>query len=64
MGDKTVTHDRDALPQDEWPNDDEANDTTLAYAATDDLHGSGSGCAGAVLVLTIITIAFFWTRAR
>jgi hypothetical protein len=59
-----MTDDSDELPEDEWPNDDEANDIMLAYAATDDLPTSGSGCAGAVFVLTIITIAFFWTLAR
>ena len=44
-------------------NDDEANDIMLAYAATEDSHGSGSGCAGVILILTVTIIgllkAFF-----
>lgn len=58
-----MTDDYDELPEDECPNDDEANDIMLAYAATDDSHGSGTGCAGVVLVLTIITFAFVWIIA-
>lgn len=53
--------DRDDLQENEWPNDDEANDIMLAYAATDDSHGSASGCAGVVLILTSSTIALVWT---
>ena len=56
-----MIEDRDETPEDEWPNDDEANDIVLAYAATDDSHTSSSGCAGAVLVLTLISFALIWT---
>lgn len=54
----------DDLPEDDWPNDDEANDIMLSYAATDDLHSSGSGCAGVVLLLTIFTFALIWNVVR
>ena len=53
--------DCEELPEDEWPNDDEANDVMLAYAATDDSDGSTSGCAGVILILTITTIALIVT---
>jgi hypothetical protein len=43
--------DCDDRQEDEWPNDDEANDIMLAYAAREDSHGSGSGCAGVALIL-------------
>ncbi|MBK8464922.1 MAG: hypothetical protein IPL32_03745 [Chloracidobacterium sp.] len=49
--------DSDDKQEVEWPNDDEANDITLAYAAADDSHGSGSGCAGVVLTLTVTVLA-------
>lgn len=49
------------VPDDKWPNDDEANDIMLAYAATDDAQGSGSGCAGVVLILIVIIIALMWS---
>jgi hypothetical protein len=52
------------LLEDEWPNEVEANDVMLAYEATDDTHGSGSGCAGLVLVLTITASAFAWILVR
>lgn len=55
-----MTDDYDDLPEDDWPNDDEANDIMLAYAATEDSHGSKSGCAGVVLVLTLPTSALVW----
>lgn len=45
--------DCDERQEDEWPNDDEANDVMLAYAATEDSHGSGSGCAGVTLILIV-----------
>lgn len=53
--------DHDEPQEDEWPNDDEANDIMLAYAATDDSHGSGSGCAGVFLVLTLISAVLVWS---
>lgn len=58
-----MTDECDELQDDDWPNDDEANDIMLAYEATDDLSGSGSGCAGVVLFLTII-IALLWVLVR
>lgn len=59
-----MTDECDEMPDDDWPNDDEANDIMLAYAATDDLKPSGSGCAGVVLVLMIFTFALVWTFVR
>ena len=59
-----MTDECDDLPEDDWPNDDEANDIMLAYAATDDLNPSGSGCAGVVLVLTMITFTLIWSVLR
>ena len=50
-------NDCDELPDEEWPNDDEANDIVLAYAADDVPAGSGSGCAGVVLILIIVLTA-------
>lgn len=50
----------DGEQEGEWPNDDEANDVMLAYAATDDSHSSGSGCAGVVLFLIVPLIALFY----
>jgi len=52
------------LLEDEWPNEVEANDVMLAYEATDDTHGSGSGCAGLVLVFTITGFAIAWILVR
>ncbi len=52
-----MTDECDDLPEDEWPNDDEANDIILAYETMEDPNGSGSGCAGVVLVLTVLLIA-------
>ncbi|MGD9564013.1 MAG: hypothetical protein AB7F88_18315 [Pyrinomonadaceae bacterium] len=40
----------DELPEDDWPDVDEANDVILENAATDYPRGSGSGCAGVVLM--------------
>lgn len=54
----------DDTPEDDWPNDDEANDVMLAYEATDDLRDSRSGCAGVVVALTFIAFALVWTLAR
>ncbi len=51
----------DEPPDDDWPTEDEANDIILAYEATDDLRGSGSGCAGVVLILTLTTISLVWS---
>lgn len=45
--------DRDRWPIDEWPNDDEANDIMLTYAADDDHDIAGSGCAGVIMILII-----------
>lgn len=59
-----MTDECDELQDDDWPNDDEANDIMLAYAATDDLNSSDSGCAGVVLVSTIIIFALVWTIVR
>ena len=53
--------DHDEPQEDEWPNDDEANDIMLAYAAADDSRGLRSGCAGVFLVLTIISCALVWS---
>lgn len=52
-----MVDDCDTEQGDEWPNDDEANDIMLAYEATDDSHGPGSGCAGVVLILIATLIA-------
>ena len=49
--------DSDDSNEDEWPNDDEANDVMLAYAATDDSHSSVSGCAGVLLILILTMVA-------
>lgn len=57
-----MTDDCDDDAQNEWPDDDEANDIMLAYEATEPSHGSGSGCAGVVLILTIAIIASLWIR--
>ena len=46
--------------EDEWPNDDEANDIMLAYAATEETSDPRSGCAGGVRVLCITILAFAW----
>jgi hypothetical protein len=54
----------DEMHDDEWPNDDEANDIMLAYEATGDLRDSRSGCAGVVLVMTLITFSLFWVLVR
>lgn len=56
-----MSDDCDELPEDEWPNDDEANDIMLAYAATEDSHRSGSGCSGVILILTMTALALVWT---
>ncbi len=47
---------------DEWPNDDEANDIMLAYAADEEggRPGSGTGCAGAVLTFVLFVFAMVW----
>lgn len=50
----------DNLQEDEWPTDDEANDVMLAYAATEDSHGSGPGCVGVVLILIVTLIALLY----
>jgi hypothetical protein len=50
----------DEMREDDWPNDDEANNIILAYAAEDELKTSRSGCAGAVLAITFITFSFIW----
>lgn len=42
-----------AIDHDEWPNDDEANDIMLAYAADDDPDSAVSGCAGVIMILII-----------
>ncbi|MGE3468444.1 MAG: hypothetical protein AB7J13_16100 [Pyrinomonadaceae bacterium] len=49
--------DHDDPNEDDWPNDEEANDVMLAYAATDGSYGSGSGCAGVILISIVTTIA-------
>lgn len=54
----------DELPDDDWPNDDEANDIMLAYAATDDLNSSSSGCVGVVLLTAVITSIVIFTCVR
>lgn len=59
-----MTDECDDLTEDDWPNDDEANDIMLAYAATDDLHSSRSGCAGVVLAITLVTFTLFWILVR
>jgi hypothetical protein len=56
-----MTDECDELPEEDWPNDDEANDIMLAYAATDYSHSSTSGCAGLVLLLTPILVILIWT---
>lgn len=43
-------------PENDWPNDDEANDVMLSYAADDDSHASGGGCTGVVLILILTVI--------
>ncbi|MCC6451615.1 MAG: hypothetical protein IT171_01930 [Acidobacteria bacterium] len=54
----------DEMPDEDWPNDDEANDIMLAYAATVDLRPSVSGCSGVVLLLMLFTFALVWTFVR
>lgn len=49
-----VEYDELQVPEGEWPNDDEASDIMLGFAATDDSHSSRSGCAGLVLVVSVI----------
>jgi len=49
--------DHDDRHEEEWPNDHEANDIMLAYAANEESNGSGAGCAGVVLILFITVIA-------
>ena len=49
--------DCDDWQEDEWPNDDEANDIMLAYAAEEERHGTNSGCAGVILILLITMIS-------
>ncbi len=51
----------DGEQEHEWPNEDEANDVMLAYAANEDSHGSGSGCAGVVLILILCLLALFYS---
>lgn len=53
--------DHDDRQEDEWPNDDEANDIMLAYAANEDSPGSGSGCAGVVLILIVTLLALLYS---
>jgi hypothetical protein len=50
-------NDCDDQREDEWPSDDEANDIMLAYASEEGSDGSGSGCAGIVLVLIVMLTA-------
>lgn len=46
----------DDLLEDDWPNDEEANDIMLAYAATEYEPGPRSGCASGILLLCLIVI--------
>lgn len=51
------------LQDEDWPNDDEANDIMLAYAAIEYETGPRSGCASELLLcLIIITVVLLLFR--
>jgi len=51
-----MTNEVDELQDEDWPNDDEANDIMLAYAATEYEPGPRSGCATGILLYALTGI--------